>query len=461
MRHQQNYFHQSSRQGSMSFATEFLDGVGHEHKDDVKLYSSLDTGKPWLRCTRCDWQCDVYAYVASPPGGGDFFLSSRLAETYARWTGDVNVPVSFHLVPSDFEGIVATRPLTVPLRLLSNAVQLQRLVNAPFVTESQKEAPQPKIFQNFLREYMSSVAGKAAAESSSEELVLSQLLKSMENLLHTDVDIFEYYRHTLVPYVTECCGGGGSEFPLPVDVEKELTCPLSMQMLYQWRRAAAIRRTHSKYSVAFDVVHVMIACYACSSDTSVVANFAFDLMGRVCRGDFFHVETEGKQRVRKLLDAHASLRTNAELYYALREMRNGQAMEGLSTLLPKYAKLERLVKDHLPNDQVRGQAFPAVVFGDDNADYLGFVMALAHVGMHVDSKGTVPKGVYATARRIHRVVRQFVERMKAFNDGPDKLPWTMDVFQAFLASDAELEKHVREIAQMVIVDGGREETRET
>lgn len=419
------------------------------HREDVRPYKCQETGRPWLRCGSCAWSCDVYAYTANPPNGDvDHFKSSRIAEAFARYTGDVNVPLKLVLPYRELEGITPVSDIIVPLRVMHNAIHLQQLVNGPF--QSDRPRAKPKIFQHFLEEYMTSVTRTVDAalqqEQTAEQNILLALLKGMQQFSSTDLDLFEYYSNKLAPYVKSCLPSENLIVPVV-----DNTAPLAKQFYLQLRNACVIRKWFSKFSVAFDVVHVMIVCYAVSTRYELVANFAFDLMARVCRGEFFHVDSPAKKRAKAILEVHASARQDSELFYALREMKTGRSEEGLSNLIDKVGRIDELLTRHMPDDEMgRHQAFPAVAF-DDNADYLGFVTALSHV-IHSTHGGRypIPKGAIATGRRIHRVVRMLASSIANFESDGTRVFWTMDTFQAFLASDPDLERHISEIAAMVI-----------
>ncbi|GIX89619.1 uncharacterized protein CEXT_201381 [Caerostris extrusa] len=214
----------------------------------------------------------------------------------------------------------------------------------------------------------------------------------------------------------------------------------------------------SQYCLSFDVIHVMLGCYVCSCDLKVVANWALDLMARVCRGQFFwkrYASNELVQTMQHLLNTAVSYRHKTDLYYVVREIRRGNAAENLSTFLQNYLLLEMLVREkfQVPEtspDVLRmatTQLFPAVLF-EDYKDQLGFIMALGHVASHIDKTGQVKKGTYATAKKIHKIVNKFIEKIQKFD--VIEIPWTMDTLHLFLLSEPHLEQDIVEISRLVL-----------
>ncbi|GBM71694.1 hypothetical protein AVEN_127064-1 [Araneus ventricosus] len=389
-------------------------------------------GKGIVRCLTCHSFFDIPNVVDDP------FQSSQLALEYARLTGDVNIPCNFVL--ADLTGIVPTRTV-VPLKNLISAIQCFRTLNAPFVTSRQEGSlPDPKILNRFLKEYGDTIM-KWPKEELNEQFMF-QVLLMFKNMI--DTNFFDLYFKVLVPYVESC----ETEPSLERD-DYDPRMPPAYQFLVESRRSTRIRQKYSKYCIAFDVLHVMIYCYVCSSDMDVVANLSFELLTRVCKGDFFGVETPYAKEVKRIVESNVSYKQNTDLYYVVRSIEKGETCEHFSTLLEKYAKLEKLVSDHFKSGDefAFGQAFPSALF-KSHVRYYGFLAALLHVSVNMKRNKTLPKGLYAIARQICTLFEELIEKIKNYKVDF----WTMETLHLFLAQDTEFERKIREMGHVIISD---------
>jgi hypothetical protein len=373
-----------------------------------------------------------------------------LAQAYSEWTGDEDVPANFVII--DVEGILPTRIIGQPLRRIKETVLLLRALNAPFTTVPITNKP-TELMEKFLSNYIQSIQIPKDI-SSSEQTLFNQLITNMHHALHSKEfpNPFDFYFEKLVPYVKAC----KEEWTL-LEPVNELN--MAKELLLLFRQSYEIRQNFSAYSIPFDVIHVMLGCYVCCCDLNVVANWALDLMSRVCDGKFFWKRFEScrfVQAMERLLKTEVTFKNRTDLYYVIRHIREGNSAECLSNFLPQYSQLERLVKEKFPNyynasdiaEFASHQLFPAVLFENHN-DQLGFSVGLGHVACSIHPRtGQVKKGTYSTARKIHRVISRFIESVQKFNQIPNL--WTLDTLQQFLVQEPRLEKDILEIAKLVL-----------
>lgn len=396
----------------------------------------------------------------------DRLYSCTLAQAYYRQTGDDNVRVSFYVLGAT--GILPQCVQGQTLRRLRESIQLMKAINAPFIQDASPHTP-TELMETFLQKYVQAVSNQKTRDkiTPGEQTFLNHLLKTMHQLLHSKdtPHPFEFYFQKLVPYVKRCVN---DNLLLPrVDEETNL----AKDLIFQLQFSQAIRDRYGKYSIPFEVIHVMLGCYVSSSNINVVANWALDLMARVCRGQFFWQNYKNccfVEAMQTLLNTEVTTRKNTPLYYVKREIMVGNAAESLSSFLPNYMQLEMLIKDKFAskfpdvNPQVlqvaTNQMFPAVIF-EDNADHLGFTMELGHVACNIDPRtGLIKKGTYGTARKIHRVVSKFIRQVCKFDRIENA--WTMDTLHQFLESDPTLEQDILEVSKMLLVKQDEEASME-
>ncbi|GFY51088.1 uncharacterized protein TNIN_84041 [Trichonephila inaurata madagascariensis] len=239
----------------------------------------------------------------------------------------------------------------------------------------------------------------------------------------------------LVSYV-KACREDWTPFP-PEEEESNLI----KQLLNQLQRSMAIRKMFSRYCIPFDIFHVLVGCYACCSDIGMVANWALDLMARICRGQFFWKEYESCAFVQQILcgiKSDVTYKRNTDLYYVMRSIQKGEGIECLSENFAKYGQLEKLVKEKIQApmdlvDMVSHQLFPNILF-DHHADQLAFNIAMGHVACSMDLKtAQVKKGAFSKARRLYGIISKLVKQVEAF-DAQYPIPWTIDTLTSIFES---------------------------
>ncbi|GBN92055.1 hypothetical protein AVEN_266869-1 [Araneus ventricosus] len=409
-----------------------------------------------LKCTQCLTNPikDVYEFVSSHQ---DPFVSCRLAEAFARWTGDENVPVTFILI--DVEGILPSQIFGQPLKVLREAVELYKAINSPFTEGGRDDVEMTPLMHNFLGQYIKIITAMSSTQDrkTSEMVILNQLMGAMHQAVEsTDkYNPFENYFKRSVPYVKSF------EKEWTLLPPETATDTLVRQLMDQMQRSSAIRKQFSQYSMIFDVMHVILGCYACSTNIQVVGNWVLDLLARVCRGQFFwknYASHEFVQTIQKALKTSVSYRNRPELHYVIREIQQGNAVESLSSFLPQYLQLEILLRHSLPqlDSMVITELFPSVLF-ENYAPQAAFSVALMHVGRNMNPKtGQIKKGTYQTARKIGRVITKLIEQVKEFDS--ITIPWTTDVLKLFLVSNPKLEQELVQVANVVL--GPEEEEEE-
>lgn len=408
-----------------------------------------------LYCGTCQKELipDVYAFVLQP--FEDHFHSSALAQAFHAWTGDDRVPMTFPVV--DLEGILSKRVVGQTLKRVRECVHLLRAINAPFTSDPSAGASPPDLTNGFLARYMESVvAHQKSVEMSTEQRMLNHIVQGMLQVVRSDefAEPFDFYFQTLVPFVRNCAMSW-TPFPaLPPEANA------AKELLIQLQRSDQIRRTFGIYSVPFDVIHAMVASYGCSHDLEMVGNWVLDFMVRLCRGSYFwkrYPDCVFVKAMHRCLSTEVTRRNHMPLYRVLQQIRQGQAVHGLSSLWKPYLQLVALVDQKY---QVRGmssdvlrmachQMFPAVLF-EDHADQVGFTMATAHLVMTVDHRsGQVPKGGFKKARQIYETIQRFVLKVCQFESDPPTI-WTLDTLRMFLLCEPHLEKEIVSVVQLLL-----------
>lgn len=431
----------------------------HHHSPDDALV--LGPG-PALHCRVCQTAVipDVYAHINRP--SADYFLASQLGQAYAQWTGDLNVPISFPL--SHIDGIRDTVVVGQSLERVEKSIRWLRALNAPFTTDPVAggggAAAAGHEMDTFLRDFLSIIYQHPPAETSDERTALNALMKSMHGILSARdaVNPFETYFQVLVPYVQRCFS---SWQPFPAEpVHSNLARELHTQLIRSFR----IRQLFGRYAIPLDVMHVMVACYACSCSMDVVGNFAIDFLVRICRGQFFWAQFPHcvfVQAMQQLVRARIHPRKNSHWYQCVvRPFKEGQAIHMYSQMWTTLHDVQRALKGHfrVPDttpdmlDMAFAHTFPAVLF-QDCSDQLGYTMGYNHLIMALNRhNGQLPKGAFKKARRIHDVVQRFVNQILAFDEGKDTAIWDLDMVKLFFARDENFHQEIMEVVHMVVTE---------
>lgn len=406
---------------------------------------------------------DVYAWINQPHE--DFFRSSQLAQAYAAATGDEHVPMSFPL--SHVEGLYDTVVVGQPLFRVRQSIRFLRALNAPFTTPCHED-PSATIVRDadtFLADFLHMVsAHRTTAEGSTDErIALNALMKSMHDLVSAKdaVNPFETYFRVLVPYVKQCLGEGWTPF-----VAEPEHPNLARELRDQLIRSHLIRQLFGRYCLPLDVIHVMVSCYACSSQLEVVGNWAIDFLVRICRGDFSwqrYSHCGFVQAMHRLVHAEFHHKRNAHYYWkVVKPLMRGEAIEQYSELWVPLHEVQALLKRKFvipgtPQDVLDvafSHCFPAVLF-QDAADQLGFTMGFNHLVMSAHRRsGQLPKGAHKKARLIHDVVRRFVTRVREFDaSGSEGRPiWNLDMLKLFFASDPHFQEEIMKAIRILVVE---------
>lgn len=417
---------------------------------------------PTLHCTICQKQAmAIYDYINQPHE--DYFRSSQLAQAYEAWTGDEFVPMSFPL--SHIEGIYDLIVVGQPLNRVRKSIRLLRALNAPFTTEAHVQLTED--MRTLLPDFLNIIYEHSHAESTDELQALHALMKSMHDILSVKdaINPFETYFNVLVPFVQKCLTDWQ---PLPAESEHP---NLAVELHSQLLRSHVIRKTFSRYAIPFDVLHVMVCCYASSCNMEVVGNWALDFLARICRGEFYWGQYRDCifiKTMQKLIQGNIHYNTRQGNYYQLvvRPIKSGESKDHYSNLWIPLHEVQALLKKKyfLPNtssdimDVAFQHAFPAVLF-TDYADQLGFMMGYNHLIMTVNKRnGVLPKGAFKKARVIHDVVQRFVGRIRDFDDGDStKKPiWNMDMLKLFFASDEDFQKEIMQVVHLLVKNDDEE-----
>ncbi|GFT26025.1 uncharacterized protein NPIL_16981 [Nephila pilipes] len=295
---------------------------------------------PAVRCLACLQYPipNVYEFIQQK-AHEDLLGACHLAQMYHALTKDDNVPVPFVVVNVD--GILPKRIEDQPIRRLYASVKILKALNAPFTQNAIVDLPTVEM-QNFLSDYMHAIGNAKPQEKlkDNEKMVLNHLLRNLHQVVESkefQENKFDFYFEKLVPFVKAC---RVEWTPLPPEEEEP---NLVKQLLNQLQRSVAVRQMFSRYCIPFDIFHVLIGCYACCSDIGVLANWALDLIDRICRGRFFWKEYEScvfVQQILRGIKMDISYKRNTDLYYVMRSIQKGEGMECLSENFTKYGQLE-------------------------------------------------------------------------------------------------------------------------
>lgn len=421
------------------------------HLDAIELLAG-----PRLYCNRCQKNVigNLYEYI-SRPDPENYFRSSALAQAYAAWTGDLQVPISFPI--TDIEGIHDCVNIGQPLQHVRKSVGLLRALNAPFTDQPLERT---NLDNQFLTEFLHIIYEhpKSTGESSHERMALDALIKSMHTILTVTANPFDTYFNVLVPYVQKCVPASFQPFPS----EKE-DANLAKELYVQLIRSFRIRKIFGKYAIPFDVLHVMVCCYACSNNMDLVGNWALDFLIRICRGEFFWEAQDANpflEAMQRLVAGEYSYRKKTDCYQSvIKPIRSGESIEHYSRMWQPLHEMQAYLHRRftIPGvsqdvlDVAFTHCFPALLF-TKHSDQLGFTMGYNHLIMTMNRRnGHLPKGAFKQAKRVHGVVKRFVERVLQF-EGSRHIIWTLDTVKLFFASDPHFEEEMMQVIRMLVED---------
>lgn len=420
------------------------------HPESIVLHAG-----PVLYCQVCQKNVlALYEYINRQHP--DHFRSSELAQAYAEWTGDENVPMSFPV--THCEGIYDTIVRGQPLSRARKSLRLLRAINAPFTTDPDI-LPSQADTTTFLPDFLHILYEHPATETTDERVALNALMKCMHDILSCrDIsDPFEMYFGVLVPYVKKCFGGTYRPF-----VSEAPNSNVAQELHLQLIRSNCIRKYFGSYAIPFDVLHVMVACYACSSDMEVVGNWAIDFLARICKGVFYwkrFADSPLVEAMQKLVASEITYKKNKVWYDSVvKPIQQGESIEHYSQiwqpLLEAQTYLKRKYTPLPPGDLLDlafTHLFPAILFSD-YPDALGFALGLNHLLMTLNRKnGQLPKGTCKKSKMIHGVAQRFVNRVREFDAGENgPTLWNLDMVKLFFASDENFQREIMQVIRILV-----------
>lgn len=421
-------------------------------------------------------------------------FSSFLAKHYANWTGDVHVPC--RIVIKDIPGI-EPRYVEISYFNLINTIELLGTLNQDFIQCKNhhfdvKVTLKSKILENFIDYYMNMI-NTIEYDKEDIEKILKAILRQMKESFNTnDYNIFEYYLNIICPYVKTFDSTVREEI-VNVDCPGEFFVHLS-------QNATIIRKHFGKYCLPFDVIYIMIYCFACHKDLDIVANFVFDLIARLCN-KYFDEPTKYQEKCKTLVNTHIHFSKKSELYHITKALQEGKAAEIFSIdFYDKFAKLQQLIFAEFckvvstPSDVITkfafSQSFPFILF-PNSANYYSFMCMMGYATSKLNLKHVAhfEKGASSSARQIMHFVEDYVHKVENFGKGtfmkisqikevlssPEECPlkkdlmeyiqknkviiedldnneiiclhpavefWTLDVFKLFLSNYEDFTKHL-------------------
>lgn len=419
------------------------------HPENVSLVPG-----PALFCHRCGKGFAVYEYITRL--STDHFRSSQLAQAFREWTGDENVPMNFTLV--DLEGIFSKTIVGQSLNRVLKSLRLLKALNAPFTTRPQVDRFED--MNNFLIDFLNMV--HEHPESTGAREIIEGVIQSMYELLASSkesVNPFSTYFDDLVPFVQRCVPDWN---PIPVS---DSFPNLAHEMLAQLQLSSEIRKRFGKFSIPFDMIHVMVCSFACSVDMDAVGNWVMDFIARVCRGRFFwksYPDCPFVEKMNRIVYREILSKPGSDHLRTCNKIRSGESIEHYSTFLMPFHELQMFLKGKFcsgKHDRVQEMAFhqmfPAVCFSD-HGDQLGFTIGHNYLVQTLNrNNGRIVKGMYKTARGLHRTVQKFIAKIRDFETMPNgsrntELLWTVDTFQLFLASDPDYEAEIKSVLRTLV-----------
>lgn len=383
----------------------------------------------------------------------DFLLSCEVAQYYANWSGDVNVPCKVKII--NIPGIMPTE-IIVPYSNLMHVIELLGVANQEFIVRKNKSFDKKitlkkKILENFIKQYVNMIQD-LKYEDQDIQTIITAVLDQMKNM-YEDKNVFEYYLNVLCPYVKTCC-----DFK-PVEKENTDTTPgLFFQTLSQ--DATEIRSYFGRYCIPFDVIYLMIYCYLCHTNLDLIANFTFDLIARVCR-DYFNQNHKYLESTDKILHKLISYKQNTPLHFLIQCVRKGEVVDHISQeFLEKYGELQQLVLNEFvknvstPTDTIQkyafSQTFPFILF-PNGPNYYGFMCMMGYLMKKIHMKSaTFEKGTFANAKKILKFVEGYAQKIAIFQtEGTPVIYWNLDMLKLFIGSDNNLIEKFKDIVELL------------
>lgn len=383
----------------------------------------------------------------------DFLISCQVAQYYANWTGDVEVPCKIKIV--NIPGIMPAEVI-VPYSSLLNAIELLKTANSEFIHRNnplfdKKPTLKNKILEKFISNFVDSIQ-HLTYQDEDVQTIITSILEQMKNL-YEDQNIFKYYLNVLCPYVKSCC-------PSSILVRQCTVRSPGEYLLMLSQDATDIRNQFGKLAIPFDVIYIMIYCYLCHSNVDLIANFTFDLIARVCRGYFNDVNKYG-EATNRILNKCISYKQNTHLHFLIQCIRKGQTVEHISQdFLEKYSELQQLVWNEFtktvstPNDQIQkfafSQSFPFIIF-PSGPNYYGFMVMLGYLMKKICVKtGSFEKGTLSNSRKIFKFVEMYTTKIGDFEmQGTQVLFWNVEVLKLFIGSDASLLAQFKDVLELL------------
>lgn len=443
-----------------------------EHPNDA--FELVQTDGLWIRCRICPHAVSVVDFLTrrvSP------LWSPTLAREFAGETGLVDVPCQFRL--DQFSNDLLPETIITRLSTVLRGYDILKAIHSPFV-RGDPAGVDPRLFRILTTEYMALI-DRVSSENSDKDSTetIQAILTNMKNAF-SNVDMFDQYFNVLAPYVKHAAvacktvqTADGRIFS-PEEVVKARGAPLGIALNCELAMSARIREHFSRYCIPFDVVHAMVLCYVCGDHVNVVYNIVLDLTSKLCRGFFtFPISTVFPTgiEIQKYFKKFVRASDDSDLYYHLQKYRQqeGVVNDFSEIFLRHYGQLESDIRKHVPlansDDKIERfvyqQTFPYMLFESDRGhdfDYYAFVMALAHYASKstLGSKSTagipgtwVPKGVVAECKHIYRFVKKCMTKVKEFHGEGEKMYWTKDMFDLFIASDPKFTEELMEIIEIM------------
>ncbi|KMQ88082.1 edd domain family [Lasius niger] len=325
-------------------------------------------------------------------------------------------------------------------------------LNAPFVSGGIEPDPNQRgrILENFVTKYLALATKSEDSQDSELAFVLHSMIKGLAEDEDCS-DMLQRYLQCIVPYVKQCC----DEPPIQ-SVEIPADACSARRFHHVSQTSVLIRSKWARYSALFEVPHVMAYCCVSGEDTEVVANFAYDLLARLCRG---HFDGGGGRYEHFLLSTLNRDLRDDKCSRLMRSMMRGESLECFSsTFLEGYARLHNLVEKKFlaryPNDHFAFSTnFPYVLFKGRTDDYLGFVSAMAFVldPKNNNNNGTLNRESVYKGKRIYDFVLRFIAKMRNFvgETTEECFFWTADMFQLFICADRMFEDELKNLLQVL------------
>lgn len=401
-----------------------------------------------IQCAICGKTIlDVNQYLIEE---NNYLLSCQVAHYYAQWSGDIHVPCK--IILAGIPGILPNESLIITYADLMNVIEILSVLNQEFIqVENRGFIKNPgltnKILDGFIKKYITMVS-----DLNYEDKDISEIIKTVLNHMKDsfeDSNIFDHYVNVLCPYVKSCYEGHYEP------IRKTYNQVSPGELFKQLSDDATEIRTHfGKYSLPFDIIYIMIYCYLSHSNLNIVANFAIDLIARICRGYFndknkYHIITAN------IIDKSITYKQNTKLYYLIQCIRQGESRQHISTeFLEKYKELQQLIVNEFnrtistPSEAIQkyafSQSFPFVLF-PNGSNYYGFMCTLGYLMQYFKTNFS-EKGIFSNAKKIYKFIEMYSNKFNDFEKSGDPIIyWNIDMFQLFLGSDKNLVNQIKEL----------------